>query len=96
MEDTRTLFDAVVSDADVAHAERYVVLGLKSVTDGDIGTTALRMRGLRDAVGMGHMFGDVLKQNFGHDMGEEILLAFMKAAVLALHGQGMPATEIRD
>ncbi len=92
----RTLFDDVVRDADVANAERFLVLGLKEVADGDIGSTSIRLHGLKDALAMGNMFGDVLEKKFGHDMGEEILTTFLQAAVLALHGQGMPAKEIRD
>lgn len=96
VEEERTLFDDVVRDADVANAERYLVLGLKAVDGGDVGSTSIRMRGLKDAYAMGNMFGEVLEKKFGHGMGEEILVAFLEAAVLALHDQGMPAKEIRD
>ena len=89
--DTRTLFDEVVSDELVAHAERYLVLGLKPVANGEVGCSIVRFKGLRDAFMLGNMFGDVLRTQFGHEMGEQVLLALVESAVLALHGQGIPS-----
>lgn len=91
MAEERTLFDVVVSDERVANADRYLVLGLKAASGGEQACSLIHMNGLKDAFVIGNTLGESLRSQFGHDFGEQILLTFIEAAVLALHGQGIPA-----
>ena len=90
---TKVLFDDVVSDEDLAQADRYWLLTMRTHDVAKpVGAFVNTTETPSDILAMGHMFGASMLNTVGLDRGRLVLDLFLTGAVNALMGHG-PAGE---
>ena len=95
---TQTLFDRVVSHEKLANTDRYLIVGASVKSAEHIreglhqieGAAAVCLKAPEDAVILGDLLGEILRNSFDPDEAQVIFLAFANAAAQALQGEGLP------